>query len=111
MRCNGKLSLIFLVLICFSISHEGKAQKCKFIEASPEVVQPIGTQATGSIKINYQGNQQEFKAALIGPKGYFKKDILDIEVTGLKKGMYTLVLMGRKEDHEYCLKPVELTIR
>ena len=66
----------------------------------------------GSLKIDLKGQSPSSVVIhLVGPKKYFKKDINEKEVTGLKRGTYTLVFSGRREQDTFCQKHFQFVIR
>jgi hypothetical protein len=100
------LALIFSCGICLAQSD------CKEVKASIEVFQAQNEAENGSIKINFNGQSgASFILTLIGPKQYYLKDIQETEIKGLKKGTYTLVVNGRKEQDNFCQKHFEFMIK
>ncbi|MFM7487592.1 MAG: hypothetical protein ACKO13_11830 [Cytophagales bacterium] len=105
-----QLQKIILVGIFSSFFVEGFSQNCKPVNVNVVAFDIIhGKQ--GSVKIDYFNQDEEFKAYLIGPSGLLKKDVIDREIMGLAKGTYTLVITGRIDNDNYCIKPVEFSIK
>ena len=100
------LGFLFLSLCAFEESD------CKEINASIEVFDAKQDGQNGSVKIDFKGqSSSSFVTSLVCPKKYFKKDILTYEVTELKKGIYTLVLVGKNERDNFCPKHFEFTVK
>jgi hypothetical protein len=102
---------IFLLIFLAGISTTVNAQiKCKAIEATAEVIySPTGS---GSVSIQFRGESPSlFTIYLVGPKGYFNKEIKDDLISGLEKGNYTLIFTPVSEKDNFCLKHVELAVK
>lgn len=102
--------LITFLLLGFRFSAKAQSE-CKEIKATIEVFQAGEKAEKASIEIVLEGQSISLlEIALVGPKGYFKKDIQETVIMNLQKGNYTLVLSSKKESYNFCQKHFEFTI-
>lgn len=104
---------LFACLLCFVLSTHGRAQNspsCKEIEVEVKVRETTSGKG-GSIELSYSsGKPSDFKLFLFAPKRENNQlDIVSSEISGLKKGNYTLIIQGREND-TYCSKKIMITI-
>lgn len=98
-------------LVIISFNSFGQIN-CKEITASIESFNTKVDLQDGSVKINFKEQaSSSFVIYLFGPGRYLKKDIQQEEVKGLKRGSYTLVLVGRNEQDNFCQKHFEFIIK
>lgn len=108
-----KILLSRYLTFCFLICSVGtQAQdNCKEIKATIEVFQAGQKTDKASFTINFHGQSSaSLNLTLIGPKGFFRKDIQENEVKDLQKGAYTLVITPRREEDNFCQKHFGFTI-
>jgi len=104
---NSYLSFCF-VICSLVASAQGN---CKEIKATMEVFQAGQKAEKASITIDFHGHPiSELFVTLIGPKGYFEKDIQESEIKDLQKGTYTLVITSKRKEDNYCQKHFGFTI-
>ena len=102
--------LTFFLLLCVGLANA--QDNCKEIKATIEVFQAGQKAGAASVVIDFHGQaSSQFAVTLIGPKGYYKKDIIETEVKGLNKGSYTLVFSPKNESDNFCMKRLALTIK
>jgi hypothetical protein len=101
--------LTFCIVIC---SWKVQAQdKCREIRATIEVSQAGQKTEKASLTIDFRGqSSSSLNVTLIGPKGFFRKDIQENKVKDLEKGTYTLVITSKKEEDNFCQKHFGFTI-
>ena len=101
--------LTFCLVIC---SFAARAQdNCKEIKATIEVFQAGQKAEKASVKIDFKGqSNSNLNLTLIGPKGFFRKDIQESEIQGLQKGAYSLVITPKREEDNFCQKHFGFTI-
>src|SRR5882762_717877 len=102
----------YLIIVFFLIFGRANAQTgCKDINATIEVFQAGQKSEKASVAIDFHGLFiGSFKITIIGPQGYYKKDIQESEIKDLLKGTYTLVFVPKDERDNYCMKHFEFTI-
>jgi hypothetical protein len=62
------------------------------------------------VKLDFKGQSPElFDTFLIGPKGYFNKDFEDT-IGNLRKGTYSVVIIGHSESNNFCQKFLEVIV-
>ncbi|HCW08540.1 MAG TPA: hypothetical protein DGG95_14370 [Cytophagales bacterium] len=98
------------MVLCFGLV---RAQgDCKETKATIEVLQASQNDDKALVKINFHDqNSLSFQVSLVGPKGFFKDNIQEKEIKGLKEGTYTLVLTPIHEKDNFCMKHFEFTIK
>ena len=104
---NNYLTIAFVLALGIANAQTG----CKDIKATIEVFQAGQKGEIASVMIDFHGQSNaELSISLIGPKGYFKKDIQESEIKDLQKGTYTIVFSSKKEDN-FCMKHFEVIIK
>ena len=100
--------LTFVLVLAFGITN---AQNCKDIKATIEVFQAGQKSEKASVAIDFHGQSVAFfNITIIGPQGFYKKDIQESEIKDLLKGTYTLVFVPKEEKDNFCMKHFEFTI-
>jgi len=87
-------------------------QNCKEMEVSYQVVNDSNGGTDKSIVIDLkQIEKSSVIISLVGPNKFFLKDVNENEIKNLKKGTYSLVIVGRSESSEYCPKHFQVIIQ
>jgi uncharacterized membrane protein len=85
---------------------------CKEIKATIEVFQSGQKAEKASLAIDFHGHPiSDLFVTLIGPKGYFEKDIQETEIKDLQKGTYTLVITSKRKEDNFCQKHFGFTVK
>jgi hypothetical protein len=87
----------------------GVTQNCKELDVTYQVVNdPNG----GTILIDLkQIEKSSVIISLVGPNKLYLKDVNENEIKNLKKGTYSLVIVGRSKSSDYCPKHFQVIIQ
>ncbi|MEP6734596.1 MAG: hypothetical protein ABJA70_03695 [Chryseolinea sp.] len=107
---SGTKIFVLLILLFGSIA---SFAQCKQIDVEAKVIKSENSIDAGSnIVITYRGasSSPSFTVNLFGPN---RKNELDVNKTtfeNLEKGDYIIIIVGKREEDNYCPKSIKLTI-
>lgn len=112
MRTPKLLGTKIITLLLFSLLSVGGFAQCRDINAEAKVTNSNESGADKpSITIDFKNvNKEPFKVSLFGPD---RKNELNVEKStfeNLARGKYLIVIVGKREEDNYCPKSINVTI-
>lgn len=106
-----KMRVSCLIVIAFLGSSSLAFGQCKTIEASATVTDTQGGAKNGKIVLEIKNlAQSQFQISLFEPQGKRRINLEQKEFDNLPKGKYLIVIVGKKEEDNYCPKSIDVTI-
>ena len=104
-----RLSLKVLIVL-LGVCSVGFAQ-CKKIVAETIVTHTQNGSSNGKIVLEIKDSRKEdFSISLFGPRAQNKIKIDKTEIDRLSKGKYLIVVVGKREDDNYCPRSIEVIV-
>jgi len=112
MSTPNLLRIKILTILLLGFGTISSFAQCKTIDADAKVVKSINnTTEKPSIVIDFKSlNKETFKVSLFGPD---KRNELNVEKStfnNLAEGKYLIVIVGKREEDNYCPKSINVTI-
>ena len=112
MRTPKLLGTKIITLLLFSVLAVGCFAQCKTIDAEVKVTNTDenGAQKPG-IAVEIKGaNKTSFRVSLFGPDRTNELNVEKFSFENLAKGKYLIVIVGKREEDNYCPKSINVTI-
>lgn len=105
MRMSIKILCILLGSYSFCFG------QCKTINVEAKITNTEGGLKNGKIVLDLKNSRvDDFSISLFGSKTQNKLKVDKAEIDNLAKGSYLIVIVGRKEQDNYCPKSINVTI-
>ena len=99
-----------LAVLCLCFCSLGVFAQCKKIDAEAKVVQAEGSNSR-SITIEIKSGQpSQFTISLFGPGKKNELNVNKTEFHNLSPGKYMVVIVGKREEDNYCPKSINVTV-
>lgn len=112
MSISKPLAIKILTSLLLGFGAVSSFAQCRKIDADAKVVRELNdTSGKQSITIDFKGaNKETFKVSLFGPE---RKNEINVEKStfnNLNEGKYIIVIVGKREEDNYCPKSINVTI-
>jgi hypothetical protein len=114
MSISNSLAFTICALLLLTTFATTGFSQCKKIDATAKVVDETGDVNTAqgkSIVVDIKSSSKDkFEVSLFGPNRKNELHTDKTEFQNLSSGKYLIVIVGKKEEDNYCPQPINITI-